>query len=365
MGKMDRLCRRRHSSVRCSLLEASLGRVTRVIVCALIGLSLANAARAGAPKFIDTQAQFDPGDRDYRGALLTMLHEMDRVGISMTLIVPPPFPYHRPVAYDAEAILRTIDHRVDRFAFLGGGGSLNGMIMHYRPAEVTPRVKAEFRKRCEQIMTLGALGFGEVTASHLSLPGMGEHHPYISAAPDHPLLLLLADIAAEKDVPIDIHFDLFPRTIQTPTWLRHGNPSVLKENQVAFERLLAHNSKARFNWAHIGSDPGGQRTVALMTGLLSRHPNLYSAFRLPSVGKRPVQPLNPAGILKPEWRALIERFPNRFTMHTDIFYGASWPPKRGPHNSHELAIKLLEQLPPDLARKLAYENAQRIYKIAE
>jgi hypothetical protein len=52
-------------------------------------------------------------------------------------------------------------------------------------------------------------------------------------------------------------------------------------------------------------------------------------------------------------------------MHTEIFYTSSWPPDRGPKESHELAMKLLEQLSPDIARKLAYENARRIYKMKE
>jgi predicted TIM-barrel fold metal-dependent hydrolase len=102
-----------------------------------------------------------------------------------------------------------------------------------------------------------------------------------------------------------------------------------------------------------------------MRELLTRHPNLYSAFRIFRTGPLPVIPLDEAGKLKPVWAALIKDFPDRFTMHTDIFYTSSWPPDRGPKESHELAMKLLEQLSPDIARKLAYENARRIYKMKE
>jgi predicted TIM-barrel fold metal-dependent hydrolase len=192
---------------------------------------------------------------------------------------------------------------------------------------------------------------------------MGDKHAYESTAPDHPLLLLLVDIAAEKDVPIDFHFDVFPETRPTPPHLQRNNPAEMTENLQAFERLLAHNRKARISWAHLGSDPGGQRTPALMRELLTRHPNLYSAFRIVRGGPLPVIPLDETGQLKPAWAALIKDFPDRFTMHTDIFYTSSWPPDRGPKESHELAKKLLEQLPPEIARKLAFENAQRIYKL--
>lgn len=334
----------------------------------LVGLACLSPAYADALKFIDTQAQFDPADSDFSGTLEIMLKEMDRVGISKTLIVPPPFPFRNARTYDAEAIVKTIGDRKNRFGFLAGGESLNVTILETPASETSPEVRARFRARCEEILSLGALGFGEVTAEHLSLPimkGDGLKHFNNSVEADHPLLILLADIAAEKDVPIDIHFDIFPRTMPTPERLAEGNPAVLKENQAAFERLLQHNRKARFTWAHLGSDPALQRTPELMRDLLSRHPNLYSAFRIHGMGFHPTLVLDENGILKPEWRKLIEDFQDRFTVHTDIFYVSTWPPKRGPKQSHESAKKLLGQLPPDIARKLAYENAQRIYKLKE
>lgn len=321
-------------------------------------------------KFIDTQAQFDPANTDHHGTLQMMLLEMDRVGIRKMLIVPPPFPPEtRPAnLYDAERIKEVIGKHTDRFAFLGGGGSLNLMVLNTPADKVTPAVKAEFRQRAEAILAMGAVGFGELTAEHLSLPVMkqdGLRHFHNVVEPDHPLLLLLADIAAEKDVPIDFHFDIFPRTIPTPPHLKDGNPSELRENQQAFERLLRHNPKARFTWAHLGSDPGLQRTLPLVRELMDRHPNLYSAFRIHLQGPAPMTPIDAQGRLKPEWLALIKRYPERFTMHTDMFYVPGGPPRRGSKDSHEKAMSMLLQLPPELARKLAYENAERFYKLKD
>jgi hypothetical protein len=336
-----------------------------VVLAGMLGL---NPASAESLAFVDTQAQFDPSDVNYSASLVTMLQEMDRVGIRRMLIVPPPFPPGTARAYDAEDIVRAIGERTDRFSFLAGGGSLNMTILDTPPDRVTPQIKAAFRARAEAILAQGALGLGEVTAEHLSLPLMKEgglSHARTVTAADHPLLLLLADIAAEKDVPIDIHFDIFPSTIPTPERLRSGNPPELAENQAAFERLLSHNRKARFTWAHLGSDPAQQRTPELMHELLERHPNLYSAFRITAKGPHPSIALNPEGMLKPAWHKLIAAFPDRFTVHSDMFYVPGGPPRRGPKQSHELAGKLLEQLPPDLARKLAYENAQRLYRLPD
>jgi len=332
--------------------------------------SLALLATAQTPKFIDTQAQFDPADTDHYSSLKVMLQEMDRVGIRKMLIVPPPFPPQaRPaLVYDAVRIKEVIGKHTDRFAFFGGGGSLNMIVLSTPPEKVTPEIKAEFRAKAEAILAAGAVGFGEMTAEHLSLSLMKEeglNHFHNVTAPDHPLLLLLADIAAEKDVPIDFHFDIFPRTIPTPAHLKDGNPPELRENQQAFERLLRHNPKARFTWAHLGSDPGMQRTPRLMRELMDRHPNLYSAFRIAVHSPAPMIAVDRQGFLKPEWRALIERYPDRFTMHTDMFYVSSWPPLRGPKDAHEKAVNMLSQLPPELARKLAYENAQKFYNLKD
>lgn len=335
---------------------------------AVILMSMIFATQASENfQIIDTQAQFDPTIDAYKfsDAIEAIIEHMDDNGVKKTLIVPPPFSEDVRNKYDFESVLPAIKNHRDRFDFLAGGGTLSPMILSIAPDEVTEDVKQKFRQRCEEILAAGALGFGEVTAMHLSLKaGMGDQHRYSAAQPDHPLFLLLADIAAENDVPIDIHFDVIPQTIPIPAKLKSSrNPEVLEENLQAFERFLAHNRKARINWAHVGSDPAGQRTPALMRKLLERHPNLYSAFRLVRKGKMPVVPLNPKGKLKPVWRELINDFSDRFTVHSDNFYIPGGPPERGPQESLELAQQMLEQLPTDVAQALAYGNAERIYNM--
>ena len=97
-----------------------------------------------------------------------------------------------------------------------------------------------------------------------------------STPPDHPLFLVLADIAADNDMPIDLHMEAVPQDMPTPPRfaLRGPNPSNLKENISALERLLDHNPRPRIIWAHAGWDNTGERTVRLMRSLLAKHPNL-------------------------------------------------------------------------------------------
>lgn len=345
-------------------------------VALLLAIAASDALAQEQPiRFIDTQAQFDPrflsprtgGTPERLKEIVPyIVDEMDRYGVSMTFIVPPPLPPNIAPSYDYEEIVPAIRSHPKRFAFLAGGGSLNSMIIGTPPGAVSDALKETFRQRAQEILASGALGFGEVTASHFSGPDVGM---YESTEADHPLLLLLTDIAAERGVPIDMHFDVVPRDMPAPPNIRsalNANPPDLKENLAAFERLLAHNPNARIVWSHAGSDPTRERTVSLMRRLLDAHPNLYMSIRIAGRGPHPTVPLGPDGRIKPEWRTLFIDYHNRFVMQSDAFYQLPPPLKaRGTKDALELGRELLSQLPEDIARAIAYENTQRIYNLKE
>jgi predicted TIM-barrel fold metal-dependent hydrolase len=213
---------------------------------------------------------------------------------------------------------------------------------------------------------MGAVGFGEMTALHFSLT---ENHPYESVPADHPLFLLLADIAARHDVPIDLHIEPVVRDIPTPEYLRgRDNPNEVRRNIDGFERLLAHNRKTKIVWAHSGTALLPHRTVALTRELLEKHPNLYL-----QIGVRPgkvaaLRILGPRGV-REEWMPLLQKYSDRIVLGGDQFF--SPPGNKGPAAKFANASKqirrrfalLLSSLPPDLARKIGYENAVRIYRL--
>ncbi|MGM0477405.1 MAG: hypothetical protein ACQERR_09520 [Pseudomonadota bacterium] len=343
--------------------------IRKAVIVFFFLLTLPSATFADDFNIIDTQAQFDPkaSSDAFPGGTEEVIRYMDDNGVAMTLIVPPPFPEDVKNKYDFEEILPAIKGHRDRFGFLAGGGSLSPMILSTPPDKVTEDIKQRFKERAAAIIEAGALGFGEVTASHLSVPAqMGEEHRYSGTVPDHPLLLLLADLAAEYDVPVDLHFEIFPRTMDTPRRLQSSrNPKVLNENLQAFERLLAHNRDAKISWAHMGSDPAFTREPSLIRSLLERHPNLYGGIRLAFKKPAPVFALKPDGTLKPDWRKLFMEFPDRFTVHSDAFYYPGRGIVRGSSQSIQNLNEMLEQLPLPLARKLAYENAESLYRIEQ
>lgn len=286
---------------------------------------------------------------------------MDRQGLQKILIMPPPSPHEQP-GYDYEELAKVANEKPERFAFLGGGRSLNPMIYEaIRLGRVSDRLNDRFEQKAEEIIKAGAVGFGEMTALHLSFVA---GHPFEEAPPDHPLFLLLADIAARRDVPIDLHMKAVVQDAPLPGGFSSPpNPKTLRENIIVFERLLAHNRGARIVWVHIGWDNTRQMTVDLLRRLLKAHSNLYMSIKIDQVSPARSlpenNPLNSFGRLRPEWLKLIGSFPDRFVIGTDSFYGFL----RQVEVATQGPLALLAQLPPDLVRMVGYENVVRIYRL--
>ena len=281
---------------------------------------------------------------------------MDDFGVETTILLPPPFPPGHPGRYGLAELKPIVRERPDRLAFAAGGESLNSMLHDVSPENVTPRVAKEFRDEAETIANAGAAGYGEFATEHFSF-GVGRH-PYESARPDHPLLLLLADIAAEHDMPIDIHMEAVPQDMPMPPRFSGlgPNPASLKENISGLERLLAHNPKARIIWAHAGWDNTGERTVPLMRRLLNDHPNLYMSIKIDEHAPKRTSPFDPDGNLRPGWLALLHDFSDRFLIGSDEFFDEA--PQR-----LALVRRFVDALPPEIARRVANENARRVYRL--
>ena len=272
------------------------------------------------------------------------------------IFLPPPFTSDDASRYDSEQIAAALKNSRAAFAFLGGGGTLNPMIQEAaRSGRVTADVTRAFTDRAEQILRQGAVGFGEMTAEHFA-----GGTPYQYAAADHPLFLLLADIAARHGVPIDLHMEAVPRAMKLPADLKSPpNPIDLHENIPAFERLLAHNPRAAIVWAHAGSDNTGYRTAELCRVLLRAHANLYMQIKVDPENPGKNYPLDAvSGALKPEWRRLFQAFPERFLIGTDQHY----PMPAAGLQRWQAAVLLLNQLPAGIREKIAGGNARKIYR---
>ncbi len=303
---------------------------------------------------------------DFEGATRVAIKEMDRLGIRRMIVMPPPFPLNHPHEYDLDNFdfIKTLRKYSNRFSFLGGGGTLNVMIQKAVYEEKTsPALRDRFEKKAKEILSKGALGFGEMTAEHLCL---GPRHNYQNAPPDHPLFLLLADIAADNGVVIDIHMEAISEKMIIPQRLRFPeNPETLTPNIEAFERLLAHNRRAKIIWAHIGWDNTGHRTISLTTELLRKHPNLYMSFKIsPRDSLLENCPIDSGFQLKEEWLKLMGEFSDRFIIGTDHFYVPPQGERIGPTRAEPMR-RFLSLLPIKLFQKFGIDNPKRIFSIRD
>lgn len=342
-----------------------MGIVRSWIPVFILGL-LSVAGCAPSVTWIDTHTHLEGGPgmgprADPERVVGPALAMMDRQGLQKILIMPPPSPREQ-LSSDYEVLSRIVKENPQRFAFLGGGRSLNPLIQDAISRQaVTPEIQRRFEQRAEEIIKAGAVGFGEMTALHLSFVAA---HPFEEAPPDHPLFLLLADIAARHHVAIDLHMEAVVQETPLPGGFSSPpNARTLHENIRAFERLLAHNRNARIVWVHVGWDNTRQMTVPLLQRLLQAHPNLYMSIKIdqatPGRSLPDNNPLDSFGRIRAEWLELIRSFPDRFVIGTDSMYEIS----RQVEMVSQGPLSLLAQLPPDLAQKIGYENAIRIYQL--
>ena len=173
-----------------------------------------------------------------------LLQAMTRLNQSRGFILTEPYGPDNPERWDADRVLPAAKQFPGRLIVLGGGGTLNGMIIaSYRSGDAGPEVQRKFREKAEELLREGIAGFGEMSTEHFSLP-QSPVKDYEYAPADHPLMLLLADIAAGHNVPIDLHMEAVPQDMTSPENLKAPNPPRLHGNFAPLERLLSHNPRA-------------------------------------------------------------------------------------------------------------------------
>ena len=119
-------------------------------------------------------------------------------------------------------------------------------------------------------------------------------------------------------------------------------------------RLLASNRKGRVVWNHCGTDS----TASEVRSLMDKHPNLFCelSVRSPPVNRNSSREIFSSSGIRSSWRKLMEDHSDRFMVGTDA------------HNVQEFVdaidtvrTGLLPDLTPTTARKIAYQNAQRLF----
>ncbi|MCC7167293.1 MAG: amidohydrolase family protein [Rhodospirillales bacterium] len=339
----------------------------RILGMFLAGLGLMATplwAQSSRP-YIDVHAHLHGGgpnaraEGDFQGAAQMAMRTMGELGAIKMIVMPPPFPPDHPNSFDFEALLPIATRYPDKLAIMGGGGLLNPLLIEaVRAGQVSAQLRQRFTTAAESLAARPIVGYGEITTEHFSL---GTVHPYMSAPADHPLLLLLSDIAAKHNLPIDLHMEAIERPADLdPRYRSPPNPASLMPNIAAFERLLAHNRQTRIVWAHGGWDNTGQRTPALMRRLLATHPNLFISLKMGPDSLPLNRPYERGLGLDPEWSTLLIDRSDRFLIGTDQFFVAPNSSRRFPQHPGT-GRTLLDALPEEVARRIGIENPLRVF----
>ena len=154
--------------------------------------------------------------------------------------------------------------------------------------------------------------------------GIGEFHIHGKDIRT-PVLKRITEIAVQRDLYLHAHSD-----------------------DAAVIELFAIEPRSKIIWAHAGMSSGAAAVGALM----DKHPSLWAdlSYRYGD--------LAPGGTLDPAWRALLIRHADRFMLGSDTWTTSRWEQVVAMGAE---ARQFLQQLPSDVADKIASKNIERLF----
>jgi hypothetical protein len=164
--------------------------------------------------------------------------------------------------------------------------------------------------------------------------GIGEFHLYDSANANGAVARKLMQLAEERQLAVLAHVD-----------------------DAAIDLLMAHTAsggqRLRLIWAHTGI---GGAPATRVDQLMGRYPLLMG-----ELSYRPGLTCD-GGKLCPEWRRLLEKYPDRFVIGSD-----TWVNQRWMYYDDLMAgyRTWLGDLPAELARKVAWSNAANLFGLQQ
>lgn len=278
---------------------------------------------------------------------------MERSGVARTVLMPLYYGDNQGAVNDGEgtdeqalACARRFPERFVPFVGMQRGPLVNRE-RWIRPDTVARDIVAEadWKLRSGEFFGMGEImlrfypyttGQGIVAVSDMDYPA------------DSALMRQLADLSARYRAPMVIHCEAEPEAAD------------------AMERLLQWHPEAIVVWAH----NCGRASAGRIHRWLGRYPNLYADLALMvSVGegygtywprRTPWMHLvmSPEGVVDPEMAALFEAFPDRFLIGHDRAHARGWI--HHPFLSQRWR-RFLSQCSPATARRLAWENAERMF----
>ena len=205
--------------------------------------------------------------------------------------------------------------------------------------------KGYYRMLDEELANPAFRAMSEIIVVHAR---KGQKAPQVVLAASAPQVQEAIRRGIAKGWPVVLHYEL--------RWL--GSAA---ERIAEIESLLAAHPGHPFaliHMAQLGPDEAAR--------LLAAHPNLHfltsHANSIADAGSRqPWTNMFDGEALKPEWQALMVKYPERFVLAFDNVWYTDW----SEHYAAQAALwrKALGGLPPQVAHAVAHGNAERLWKL--
>ncbi len=203
------------------------------------------------------------------------------------------------------------------------------MLWEYAPNRIVPELRPYHGNAGSSNWTKVSL-MEEYLAKRLEKyphEGIGEFHIHNLDTLDEPLFRKVIEMAKARDIHLHIHSG--PEPVR---W------------------LYSLDRDVKIIWAHAGLGEPASAVFALM----NEFPTLYADTSL-----RENAILGSGDEIDPEWKRIIFDFQDRLMVGSDTWINAQWDSYAAIIASNRL---WLSKLPADIAEKIAYKNAGRLFK---
>lgn len=269
----------------------------------------------------------------------TIISLMDQAGVHKMVAMANRIRPSQPIGYEESLVLAVYEkypQRIIPFLTTVRWG------WHFRGAT--------FLKYAERQLQSGKFkGLGEFMVKHYAVPPLpGETaSPELTVPVDSQEMRAMMLIGAKYNVPLCIHMETTSETL------------------AALDRALTANKNTKVIWAHqnpvkMGCGSGSQYARKgdpnQVAALMDKHPNLFADISLGYEGSFFNATLDRQ--LPESWKNLYERYNDRFMVGFDRAYKTTF--EKGYLFRAKWYRIWLSQLSVQTARKLAFENAERL-----
>ncbi len=297
-------------------------------VIVLVGLFFSARGAAGQQPIPIIDLNFHPAYGWDTGALVSLF---DQVGVAKA--------GNGPVGPDSLALNFAASYPNRFIPFAGQGEIVFQTLLDKErvwaldsPGIIAYLSQLEIALRFRRYKGIGLLYLNNLDSHPIGFPAM--RYPV-----DSPLMYRLWSYSVTYGVPLSVHMEATAQSV------------------AEMERLLEANQKGTLIWAHTGyfAEP------PLLRRLFNGHANLFCDLSWRDERKLLISlPISERGRLRLSWKDLLEEFPDRFVIGTDV----GIPSINGYKNLINYWREILAQLSPVTAERLAYRNAERILRLS-